>query len=84
MVLIGPRPILPNQKYYINKRRLYGVYKLKPGMTGWVQVNGRDLTSIDERAMLDKYYLENKSLYLDTKIILLTIKQIFISKGVSH
>lgn len=84
MGLIGPRPILLNQYDLIQKRRKHGINKLKPGITGWVQVNGRDKTTIDERIALDKFYLENKSIYLNFKILLLTIKQIFHSKGVSH
>ena len=60
MKLIGPRPALYNQEDLINLRKELGVNKLKPGITGWAQVNGRDELSIKEKVDLDYYYLNNK------------------------
>jgi O-antigen biosynthesis protein WbqP len=84
MVFIGPRPALYNQEDLIQKRRVLGINKLKPGITGWAQVNGRDELSISEKVKFDEYYLENRSFYLNLNILIMTIKQIFINKGVSH
>jgi len=81
---VGPRPALFNQADLISLRETYGIDKLKPGITGWAQINGRDEISIDEKVLLEKYYLENRSLWLDIRIIHLTIKNSLIGRGVSH
>jgi len=81
---VGPRPALYNQADLISLREKYGIDKLKPGITGWAQINGRDEISIEEKVKLEKYYLENKSLILDIKILFLTIKYSLLGKGVSH
>ena len=67
MSIIGPRPALFNQSELINKRNLKGIDKLKPGITGWAQINGRDKISVEEKVKLDQYYLMNKSIILDLK-----------------
>ncbi len=84
MVFIGPRAALYNQEDLIQKRRALGINKLKPGITGWAQVNGRDELTIPEKVKFDEYYFENRSFCLNLKILVMTIKQIFISKGMSH
>ena len=84
MNFIGPRPALYNQSDLINLRIQKGINKIKPGVTGWAQVNGRDKLSIEEKVIFEEYYLKNKSFYLDAKILLLTFKQLFIPDGVSH
>jgi len=73
MNFIGPRPALYNQDRLIKMRKELGVNKLKPGVTGWAQVNGRENISLERKVELDKYYLEKRSLGMDVKIIWLTL-----------
>lgn len=73
---IGPRPALYNQDNLIKIRTSYGIHKIIPGVTGWAQVNGRDSLSIPQKVELDKFYMKNKSLNLDLKILLLTVKRV--------
>ncbi len=84
MNFVGPRPALHNQDDLVTMRDKYGVSKLKPGVTGWAQINGRDEISIPEKVKLDTFYLENESLSFDLKIIFLTFFKIFGDKKVSH
>ncbi|MCK9235978.1 MAG: sugar transferase [Acholeplasmataceae bacterium] len=77
MSLIGPRPGLLNQTELIRKRSLESVYELYPGISGYAQVNGRNLNTEDEKVALDKYYLENLSLWLDIKIFFKTFTVMF-------
>ena len=71
MNFIGPRPSLTkNEDIIYNLRKQQGIHKIKPGITGWAQVNGRDLNSFEEKVELDYYYLKNKSLLLDLKLFL--------------
>ena len=69
MCFIGPRPALYNQDDLIALRTKTGVQTLMPGVTGWAQVNGRDELSIPEKVKMDEYYLNNKSLWFDIKIL---------------
>jgi len=84
MVFVGPRPALYNQDDLIDLRTKYCIDKLKPGITGWAQVNGRDELSIPDKVSFEKYYLENKSGLLNLKIIVMTVLKVFRMKGVSH
>ena len=84
MVFIGPRPALYNQDDLIDLRTKYCIDKLKPGITGWAQVNGRDELNIPDKVSFEKYYLENKSLFLNLKINVLTVLKVCEMKGVSH
>ena len=84
MVFIGPRPALYNQDDLVKLRTVAGIHKLLPGITGWAQVNGRDELSIPDKVSFEKYYLENKSVLLNLKIIVLTVLKVFGMKGVSH
>jgi len=84
MVFIGPRPALYNQDDLIKLRTAAGIHRLLPGITGWAQVNGRDELSIPDKVSFEKYYLENKSMLLNLKIIILTVLKVFGMKGVSH
>jgi len=84
MVFVGPRPALYNQDDLMTLRLAAGVDKLKPGITGWAQVNGRDEISIEEKVALDKEYLLKKSFLFDCKIILLTLHNVLGRKGVKH
>ena len=84
MGFIGHRPALYNQDYLIDLRTKTGVHTLIPGVTGWAQVNGRDNLPIPEKVKLDEYYLQNKSLWLNIKILFMTGVQVLYPKGVSH
>lgn len=84
MSLVGPRPALFNQDDLIKMRTDIKVHSLTPGVTGWAQINGRDDISIPEKVLLDQYYLENQSMLLDIKIIVLTVAAVIKSKNVSH
>lgn len=84
MVFVGPRPALFNQDDLMVLRVAAGVDKLKPGITGWAQVNGRDEISLEEKVRFEKEYLEKKSLLFDAKIIIKTFTSVLMSKNVSH
>ena len=84
MVFVGPRPALYNQDDLIYLRTKYCIDKMKPGITGWAQVNGRDELSILDKVSYDQYYLENQSLFLNIKIIILTVFKVFGMKSISH
>lgn len=82
MSVIGPRPALWNQDDLIAERDKYGVNELKPGLTGWAQVNGRDELPIPVKAKLDGEYVDRISFAFDIKCFLLTIVSVFKSDGV--
>ena len=84
MIFIGPRPALYSQGDLIALRTQAGIHSLMPGITGWAQVNGRDELSIPEKVKMDEYYLKNKSLYLNIKILFMTIFKVFKTEGISH
>jgi O-antigen biosynthesis protein WbqP len=84
MVFVGPRPALYNQFDLMELRINAEVDKLKPGITGWAQVNGRDELSLDLKVELEKEYLKKKSIYFDFKIIIKTFINILDRKGVKH
>mgnify|MGYP000273543481 CR=1 FL=1 len=82
MAVIGPRPALWNQDDLIAERDKYGANDVKPGLTGWAQVNGlRGDTSIQKRIEYDLYYIENWTLGFDIKILFLTFFKGFINKN---
>lgn len=84
MSFVGPRPALFNQGDLIELRTQYGVDKLVPGLTGWAQINGRDELPIPDKVKLEVEYMNNQSIYLDIKIILLTLLKVLRSEGVRH
>jgi len=84
MVFIGPRPALYNQKDLITLRENCGVNGMKPGITGWAQVNGRDTLTIEQKVFLESFYYEKKSIMLDIKIIYLTIIQLIKRDDIKH
>lgn len=84
MSFVGPRPALFNQYDLINIRYINGVNSISPGITGWAQVNGRDEISIEEKAKYDKFYLDNKSIFFDLKIILITIIRVLSARGLKE
>jgi O-antigen biosynthesis protein WbqP len=84
MSFVGPRPALFNQHYLIKKREELFISQFSPGLTGWAQINGRDLISDDAKIELDYFYVTHWSLFLDFKILLLTILKVFKSENISH
>jgi O-antigen biosynthesis protein WbqP len=84
MVFVGPRPALFNQDDLMTLRVATGVDKVKPGITGWAQINGRDNISIEKKVQLEHEYLHKKSFLFDIEIIIKTFTNVLFSKGVSH
>jgi len=84
MSFVGPRPALFNQDDLIELRTQKGVHALTPGLTGWAQINGRDELPIPVKVDFDEYYLNNRSLALDLRIIFLTALKVVKSEGVTH
>ncbi len=82
MSLVGPRPLLVEYLplYTLEQSRRHHV---KPGITGWAQVNGRNAISWEDKFKFDVWYVENQSFMLDLKILLLTVKKVFIREGIS-
>jgi O-antigen biosynthesis protein WbqP len=84
MVFVGPRPALYNQDDLMTLRVATGVDKLKPGITGWAQINGRDDISIEKKVQLEQEYMNKRSTLFDIEIIIKTFTNVLFSKGVSH
>ena len=84
MVFVGPRPALYNQDDLMTFRVATGVDKLKPGITGWAQINGRDDISIEKKVQLEQEYLHKKSFFFNIEILIKTFTNVLFSKGVSH
>ena len=82
MAIIGPRPALWNQFDLIAERDKYGANDIRPGLTGWAQINGRDELEIDVKARLDGDYVQNLSFAFDAKCFLCTITSVLRSDGV--
>lgn len=82
MSLVGPRPLLVEYLPLYSSSQLRR-HEVRPGITGWAQVNGRNATTWEERLKQDVWYVENRSMLLDLKILLLTLKTVLVRKGVS-
>ncbi len=82
MSLVGPRPLLMEYLPLYNERQAMR-HNVRPGITGWAQVSGRNAISWEEKFELDAWYVENRSLWLDIKIIFLTIKKVLVKEGIS-
>ena len=82
MSLVGPRPLLMEYLPLYDKEQ-YRRHEMRPGITGWAQINGRNAISWEDKFKLDVWYVDNQSLKLDFKILLLTIKKVFIKEGIS-
>lgn len=82
MSLVGPRPLLMEYLplYTPEQARRYEV---RPGITGWAQINGRNAIDWEEKFKLDVWYVDNQSFWLDLKILFLTIKKVFVREGIS-
>jgi len=84
MSFIGPRPALYNQDDLIKLRTEKGIHRLIPGITGWAQVNGRDDLPIPVKVEFEEYYLKNRSLLLDFKILWMTFIKVLKKEGIQH
>lgn len=84
MSLIGPRPLIPEETEIRALREKYNVYSIRPGITGWAQVNGRDNVSIEKKALLDKEYVEKQSLMFDIKIFFMTVLKVLKREDVNE
>lgn len=82
MALVGPRPALWNQYDLIEERDKYGANDIRPGLTGWAQVNGRDELEIPVKAALDGEYVRKMSFFFDCKCLLKTVVSVFKHEGV--
>ncbi|PRP66919.1 sugar transferase [Nonlabens agnitus] len=79
---VGPRPLLPAYQELYNERQAMR-HQVKPGITGWAQINGRNAISWEQKFEYDTWYVENQSFLLDFKIVLLTFKKVFKSDGIN-
>lgn len=84
MVFVGPRPALFNQEDLIEQRTSLNVHKVKPGVTGWAQINGRDELSIEEKVKFDHDYTLRKSFLFDLEILLKTFFSVLRKEGIKH
>ena len=82
MSLVGPRPLLAEYLPIYSAEQIRR-HEVKPGITGWAQINGRNTISWEEKFKLDIWYLDNMSLICDLKILLVTIKKVFMREGIS-
>lgn len=82
MSLVGPRPLLMEYLPLYTEQQ-YRRHEVRPGLTGWAQVNGRNAISWEEKFKLDVWYVDNRSLLLDLKILFLTVKKVLIRDGIS-
>ena len=84
MSFVGPRPALFNQDDLVALRTSKGIHTLIPGITGWAQINGRDELPIPIKVDYDLYYMQHRSLMFDLKILVMTLSNVIIGKGVTH
>lgn len=83
MSFVGPRPLLVEYLPLYNERQAKR-HNVRPGITGWAQVNGRNAISWEQKFEYDVWYVENRSLWLDVKILFLTVKKVFVSEGINQ
>ncbi|WP_116472440.1 sugar transferase [Zobellella maritima] len=83
MSLVGPRPLLMEYLPLYSERQSRR-HEIRPGITGWAQVNGRNAITWDEKLKMDVWYVDNHSFFLDVKIIILTIKKVLVRDGISE
>lgn len=82
MSLVGPRPLLMQYLPLYSPEQARR-HEVRPGVTGWAQINGRNAISWEDKFKLDVWYVDNRSFWLDIKILLLTVKKVFIKEGIS-
>lgn len=84
MSIVGPRPALFNQQNLIEMRTEHGVHAIRPGLTGWAQINGRDELPLQDKVRLDADYLRRQSVGFDAKVMLLTFIKVARRDGITH
>ena len=84
MSFVGPRPLIPEEKEIRQLRKEYGIYAVRPGITGWAQVNGRDMLSDKEKALFDKEYIDKQSISFDVKIMIKTVMVVLKRENISE
>ena len=82
MSLVGPRPLLMQYLPLYNKEQLKR-HNVRPGITGWAQINGRNAISWEEKFAMDIWYVENRTIWLDIKILFLTFNKVLVKEGIS-
>ncbi len=82
MSLVGPRPLLMQYLPLYSKEQARR-HEVRPGVTGWAQINGRNAISWEEKFKFDVWYVDNRNLWLDIKILCLTVKKVFIKEGIT-
>lgn len=82
MSLVGPRPLLMQYLPLYSKEQARR-HDVRPGVTGWAQINGRNAISWEDKFKLDVWYVDNRSFWLDIKILFLTVKKVFVKEGIS-
>ncbi|MCG9565862.1 sugar transferase [Vibrio chagasii] len=82
MSLVGPRPLLMQYLPLYNAEQARR-HEVRPGVTGWAQINGRNAISWEEKFELDVWYVDNRTSWLDVKILFLTVKKVFVKEGIS-
>ncbi|EMB9235160.1 sugar transferase [Vibrio alginolyticus] len=82
MSLVGPRPLLMQYLPLYSKEQARR-HEVRPGVTGWAQINGRNAISWEDKFKLDVWYVDNRNLWLDIKVLFLTVKKVFIKEGIS-
>ncbi len=82
MSLVGPRPLLMEYLHLYTPEQARR-HEVRPGITGWAQVNGRNAISWEEKFELDVWYVDNRSLWLDIKVLFMTVKKVFVREGIS-
>lgn len=81
MSFVGPRPLIPEEQEIRSLREKSGVYRMRPGVTGLAQVNGRDLLTAEQKVAYDAYYVEHHTLRMDIRILLETVAAVLTGKG---
>ena len=84
MSFVGPRPLIPEEKEIRALRKKYNVYSVRPGITGWAQINGRDNLTDEEKALFDKEYIDKQSIGFDIKILFRTVFVVLKRENISE
>ncbi len=84
MSFVGPRPLIPEEKEIRALRKKYNVYSVRPGITGWAQINGRDNLTDEEKALFDKEYIDKQSIWFDIKILFRTVFVVLKRENISE
>ena len=82
MSLVGPRPLLMEYLPLYDQHQMRR-HQVRPGVTGWAQVNGRNALSWPQKFELDVWYVDNRSLWLDVKILWMTVRKVLVREGIS-